>query len=52
MATEVKGVFLDDDFEKTSFEVFERDVEGWEPFVESHGVTIYRLYNEVRPAPL
>uniref|UniRef100_A0A0B6ZGI4 Phosphatidylcholine transfer protein n=1 Tax=Arion vulgaris TaxID=1028688 RepID=A0A0B6ZGI4_9EUPU len=46
MTTEVLGLFTDSDFECTLLELDVPDIEGWEFFVESHGVTIYRLYNE------
>ncbi|CAL1541798.1 unnamed protein product [Lymnaea stagnalis] len=46
MATEVYGVFADEDFSKSLSELDKPDVEGWEFFVESQGVTIYRLFNE------
>ncbi|XP_076455709.1 phosphatidylcholine transfer protein-like [Babylonia areolata] len=38
--------FKDEEFQNTCRELEEPQVEGWEFFVESHGVTIYRLYNE------
>ncbi|BFZ10391.1 hypothetical protein BsWGS_13430 [Bradybaena similaris] len=46
MATEVRGLFTDSDFEQILEQVDVLDVEGWEFFVESHSITIYRLYNE------
>lgn len=39
--------FTDDDFVKACLELDQPQVDGWEFFVSSHGVTIYRLYNEV-----
>jgi hypothetical protein len=39
--------YSDAEFLNTCKELENPDVEGWEFFVESHGVTIYRLYNEV-----
>ena len=38
---------LDSEFELACKELYEPQTEGWEIFVETHGVTIYRLYNEV-----
>ncbi|KAL4229302.1 hypothetical protein ACF0H5_012342 [Mactra antiquata] len=38
--------FKDSDFELACKELEEPQVEGWEWFTESHGVTIYRMYNE------
>ncbi|XP_059142446.1 phosphatidylcholine transfer protein-like isoform X2 [Physella acuta] len=46
MATELCGLFPDDDFNRAIDELDKPDVDGWEFFVESHGVTIYRLFNE------
>ncbi|CAG5128286.1 unnamed protein product [Candidula unifasciata] len=46
MATEVQGLFPDSEFQQILDQVDVPDVEGWEFFVESHGVTIYRMYNE------
>lgn len=42
------SLFQDSEFEQACKELEEPQTEGWEFFVESHGVTIYRLYNEVR----
>jgi hypothetical protein len=39
--------FKDSDFELACKELEEPQTEGWEFFTESHGVTIYRMYNEV-----
>lgn len=39
--------FKDLDFELACKELEEPQTDGWEFFTESHGVTIYRLYNEV-----
>ena len=39
--------FCDEEFLKVCKELDEPQVDGWEFFVESHGVTIYRLYDEV-----
>ncbi|PVD36000.1 hypothetical protein C0Q70_02970 [Pomacea canaliculata] len=39
--------FTDEDFVKACLELDQPQVDGWEFFVSSHGVTIYRLYNEV-----
>ncbi|KAH9510170.1 hypothetical protein Btru_043646 [Bulinus truncatus] len=44
MAGEI--VFKNEDFEHAIVELDIPSLEGWEFFVESHGVTIYRLYNE------
>ncbi|KAH9510173.1 hypothetical protein Btru_043649 [Bulinus truncatus] len=44
MAGEI--VFKNQDFEHAIVELDIPSLEGWEFFVESHGVTIYRLYNE------
>lgn len=41
------NIFNDLEFEKIVQELDTPDVEGWEFFTESHGVKIYRLYNEV-----
>lgn len=41
------NVFNDLEFESVVRELDTPDVEGWEFFTESHGVKIYRLYNEV-----
>lgn len=41
------NVFNDLEFESVVREFDTPDVEGWEFFTESHGVKIYRLYNEV-----
>ncbi|KAL8588696.1 hypothetical protein ACOMHN_046468 [Nucella lapillus] len=38
--------FNDEEFQNACKELDEPQVHGWEFFVESHGVTIYRLYNE------
>lgn len=38
--------FRDEEFFNTCKELDNPQVEGWEFFVESHGVTIYRLYNQ------
>ncbi|KAK7092690.1 hypothetical protein V1264_008396 [Littorina saxatilis] len=38
--------FQDDEFQKVCKELEEPQVAGWEFFTESHGVTIYRLFNE------
>lgn len=40
------SVFKDTEFELACKELEEPQTEGWEFFTESHGVTIYRLYNE------
>ena len=40
-------LFQDSEFELACKELYEPQIEGWEFFVESHGVTIYRQYNEV-----
>ena len=40
-------LFQDSEFELACQELDNPQTEGWEFFVESHGVTIYRLYNEV-----
>lgn len=40
------NVFNDLEFESVVRELDTPDVEGWEFFTESHGVKIYRLYNE------
>ncbi|KAK6994365.1 phosphatidylcholine transfer protein [Biomphalaria glabrata] len=39
-------VFKDEDFEYAISELDKPNLEGWEFFVESHVVTIYRLFNE------
>ena len=39
--------FTDEQFNKTCIELENPQIEGWEFFVQSHGVTIYRKYNEV-----
>lgn len=39
-------LFQDSEFELACQELDNPQTEGWEFFVESHGVTIYRLYNE------
>ena len=44
--------WTDSDFEDVCKELESPQVEGWEYFTESHGVTIYRLYNEVRTVNL
>lgn len=41
------NVFNDLEFESVVRELDTPDVEGWGFFTESHGVKIYRLYNEV-----
>lgn len=51
MATELCGLFPDDDFNRAIAELDKPDVDGWEFFVESNGVTIYRLFNEVKTKP-
>ena len=40
-------LFSDSEFEDACKELEEPQTEEWEFFVESHGVTIYRQYNEV-----
>ena len=40
-------VFSDEEFERFAREVAGPDLEGWEYFVESTGVTIHRRYKEV-----
>jgi len=39
--------FKDSDFEEACRELENPQIEGWEFFTSSHGVTIYRKYNEV-----
>lgn len=41
------SVFKDSEFELACKELEEPQTDGWEFFTESHGVTIYRQYNEV-----
>ena len=45
--TSMAVAFQDDEFTKICKELEDPQVDGWEFFVESHGVTIYRLYDEV-----
>ena len=40
-------MFTDADFDLLMLELDEPQIDGWEFFTESHGVRIYRLYNEV-----
>lgn len=42
------SVFKDSEFELACKELEEPQTDGWEFFTESHGVTIYRQYNEVK----
>ncbi|XP_005100570.1 phosphatidylcholine transfer protein [Aplysia californica] len=46
MAGNEQGLFSDIEFEKACDELDVPDVSGWEHFVESQGVKIYRLYDE------
>lgn len=46
MAVSALHVFQDSEFELACKELEEPQTNGWEFFTESHGVTIYRLYNE------
>ncbi|KAH3699446.1 phosphatidylcholine transfer protein-like [Dreissena polymorpha] len=39
-------VFTDEEFAEACRELEQPQIEGWEFFTESHGVTIYRMYNE------
>ena len=41
------GLFPDVDFTNAIHELDNPDLNGWDFFVESKGVTIYRQYNEV-----
>ena len=41
------GLFTDDDFLKAAVQVKNPDFSGWEFFVESMGVKMYRKYSEV-----
>ncbi len=41
------GLFTDEDFTKAALQVQNPDFEGWEFFVESMGVKMYRKYSEV-----
>ncbi len=41
------GLFTDDDFLKAARQVQNPDLTGWEFFVESTGVKMYRKYSEV-----
>ena len=41
-------LFEEKEFESACDELEQKQVDGYEFFTESHGVTIYRLYNEVR----
>lgn len=43
----ILNVFNDFEFESVVWELDIFDVEGWEFFMESYGVKIYRFYNEV-----
>ncbi|GFO43962.1 phosphatidylcholine transfer protein [Plakobranchus ocellatus] len=43
---EVLGLFKEDEFETAMDELDTPQVEGWDLFVDSLGVTIYRLYDE------
>ncbi|KAL3837508.1 hypothetical protein ACJMK2_022860 [Sinanodonta woodiana] len=42
----VSKIFPDTDFELACQELENPHIDGWEFFTESHGITIYRLYNE------
>ena len=42
------NVFSGEQFKKACNELDKPDVEGYDFFTESHGVKIYRQYNEVR----
>jgi len=40
-------MFKDFEFEEAIKELECPQLDGWEFFTESHGITIYRMYNEV-----
>lgn len=40
-------MFTDDEFAVLMKELDQPQIDGWEFFTESHGISIYRLYNEV-----